>query len=156
MAEASLVEAQDLEALARKSLVASARLKVAISRRVREIAARLEDPSVPVRSAAQALGALAPILRLVYGWDREPNFQRMKRAVTSYAEDDVSEDFPPTGAVNLRLINTTPEQLAALAKAKFNRDNQDVASATECNEQGTGPFVVSPEQSPAATRDRYG
>jgi hypothetical protein len=63
--EASLVKAEDLEVLARKSLVTdSARLKVAISRRVREIVARLEDPSVPVRSAAQAL---APILRLVYG-----------------------------------------------------------------------------------------
>jgi hypothetical protein len=63
------VKAEDLEVLARKSLVTdSARLKVAISRRVREIVARLEDPSVPVRSAAQALAALAPILRLVYGW----------------------------------------------------------------------------------------
>jgi hypothetical protein len=153
MAEASLVKAQDLELLAAKSLVAdSARLKVAISRRVREIVARLEDPSVPVRSAAQALGALAPILRLVYGWDREPDIQRMKRAGTSYADDDMPDDFPPAGAVNLRLIATSPEQLAAMAKAKgkFNRDNQDGAPATECNGQGVGPSVIAPEQPPAA------
>jgi len=94
MAEASLVKAQDLEVLAAKSLVAdSARLKVAISRRVREIVARLEDPSVPVRSAAQALGSLAPILRLVYRWGGEPDLQRMKLARTSYGD----EDFLPQG-----------------------------------------------------------
>ena len=149
MAEASLVKAQDLEVLAAKSLVAdSARLKVAISRRVREIAARLEDSSVPVRSAAQALGSLAPILRLLYGWGREPDLQRMARAVTSYAEGEPAE--PPTGAVNLALINTTPEQLAALAEAKFNRDGRDGASATECNGQGVGPSAIEPEQPPPA------
>ena len=118
-AEASLVKAQDLEVLARKSLATdSARLKVAISRRVKEIVARLEDATIPVRSAAQALGSLAPILRLVYRWGNEPNLQRMKRAVTSYAEDDMPEDFTPTAAVNLALIATTPDQLAAMAKGK--------------------------------------
>jgi hypothetical protein len=134
----------------------SARLKVAISRRVREIVARLEDPSVPVRSAAAALGSLAPILRLVYRWGDEPGLQRMKRAVSSYSEDDMLEEFPPTGAVNLALINTTPEQLAAMAKAKgeFNRDNQDGACASECNGQGVGPSVIAPEQPPAATHGR--
>jgi hypothetical protein len=54
------------------------------------------------------------------------------------------EDFPPTGAVNLALINTTPEQLAAMAKAKG-------VFATECNGQGMGPSALTPEQPPAAT-----
>ena len=95
------MKAQDLEVLARKSLVAdSARLKVAISRRVMEIVARLEDASVPVRSAAQALGSLAPILRLLYGWSNEPEIQSMKLA--RKGGDDV-----PTAAINLALINTT-------------------------------------------------
>jgi hypothetical protein len=79
--EASLLKAEDLEVIARKSLVAdSARLKVAISRRVGEIVARLDDPSVPVRSAAQGLGALAPILKLLYHWHEEPGLERMKHA----------------------------------------------------------------------------
>ena len=143
MAEASLVKAQDLEVLAAKSLVAdSARLKVAISRRVREIVARLEDPSVPVRSAAQALGSLAPILRLVYRWGGEPDLQRMKLARTSYGD----EDFPPTGAVNLGLIATSPAQLAAMAEAKFNRDGEGGPSPTECDGQGPGPSAIAPEQ----------
>jgi hypothetical protein len=144
MAEASLVKAQDLDLLAAKSLVVdSARLKVAISRRVREIVERLADPTIPVRSAAQALGTLAPILRLLYRWDCEPDLQGMKRAVTSCYEADIPEELPPTGAVNLRLIATTPEQLAAMAKEKG-------VFATECNGQGVGPCVIAPEQPPAA------
>jgi hypothetical protein len=111
MAEESLVKAQDLEVLARKSLVAdSARLKVAISRRVREIVARLEDPSIPVRSAAQTLGSLAPIFRLMDGWGRTLDLEGMELARTG--NGDV-----PTGAVNLELIATTPEQLARRAIA---------------------------------------
>jgi len=107
--ELALVKTEDLELLARRSLAAdSARAKVAVSRLVAEILSRL-DASVPVRSAAQALGALAPIFRLLYGWGREPDLQRMARAVTSYAEGEPTET--PTGAVNLALINTTPEQL---------------------------------------------
>jgi hypothetical protein len=81
--ELALVKTEDLELLARKSLAAdSARAKVAVSRRVTEILSRL-DSSVPVRSAAQALGALAPIFRLLYGWGREPDVQRMEVARTS-------------------------------------------------------------------------
>lgn len=72
--ELAPVKTEDLELLARGSLAAeSACAKVAVSRRVVEILSRLADPCVPVRSAAQALGALAPILRLVYGWGREPD-----------------------------------------------------------------------------------
>ena len=115
----------------------------------------LGAPGVPVICwALAALGSLAPILRLVYRWDGEPDLQRMKRAGTSYYDDDMPEDFPPTGAVNLRLIATSPEQLAALAKAKFNRDEQDGVFATECNGQGAGPSAIAPEQPPAATHGR--
>jgi hypothetical protein len=153
--ELAPVKAEDLELLAQRSLAAdSARAKVAVSRRVTEILSRLADPTIPVRSAAHALGSLAPILRLLYGWGGEPDLQRMKRSVTSYAKDDMPEDFTPTAAVNLGLIATSPEQLAAMAEAKFNRDNQDDASVSECNEQGMGPFVVAPEQPPAAAHGR--
>ena len=103
--EASLVKAEDLEVLARKSLlVDSARAKVMISRRVGEIVARLDDPSVPVRSAAQALGALAPILKLLYQWNQEPSLAEMKR---------------PMGAINPELINTPPEELGRMHRKKL-------------------------------------
>ena len=162
MAEASLVKAEDIEVLARKSLVAdSARLKVAISRRVREIVARLEDPSVPVRSAAQALGSLAPIFRLIDGWSQQPDSQRMKLAragddevrVKSLYQHWLEGTEPPecTGAVNLALIETTPEQLAEMAEAEENRDRQRGPCLTECNGLSIGPSAVAPEQSPAAT-----
>jgi hypothetical protein len=102
-AEASLAKVEDLEILARKSLAAeSARAKVMISRRVVEILSKLEDPDVPPRSAAQALGALAPILRLVYRWDKEPDVDALENC----------------NAINLALIHTTPEQLKKLSLAR--------------------------------------
>jgi hypothetical protein len=151
--ELALVKAEDLELLARKSLAAdSARAKVAVSRRVTEILSRLADPTIPVRSAVQALGSLASILRLVYGWGREPDLQQMKRAgVSYYSEDDRPEDLPPTAAVNLGLIATTPQQLAEMAEAKFNRDDPEEISETECNGQGMGPSTITPEQPRAAS-----
>jgi hypothetical protein len=154
--ELMLVKVEDLELLARRSLAAdSARAKVAVSRRVTEILSRL-DSSVPVRSAAQALGALAPILRLLYNWGREPDLQRMKRAATSYADGEMPEGFTPTAAVNLGLIATTPEQLSkqAEAKRKFNRDEVEDVSHSECNGQGMGPSAIAAEQPPAAAHGR--
>jgi hypothetical protein len=104
--EASLAKAEELEVLARKSLVTeSARAKVLISRRVTEILSRLEDPSVPPRSAAQALGSLVPVLRLVYGWDKEPNLDALESAALLGGCRD---------AINLALIRTTPEQVRRL------------------------------------------
>ena len=105
---------------------------------------RLEDEeSVPARSAAQALGSLAPIFRLLYGWSNEPEIQSMKLA--RKGGDDV-----PTAAVNLCLINTTPAQLAEMAKAQVNLDDHFVdhldVHATECNGQGVGPSAIAPEQ----------
>ena len=57
----------------------------------------------------------------------------------------------PQGAVNLALIATTPEQLAAMAEAKGNRDGQRGASATECNGQGMGPSAIAAQQPRGAT-----
>jgi hypothetical protein len=134
------VKAQELEVLARKSLVAgNARLKIAISRRVGEIVARLEDPGVPIRSAAQALGALAPILRLIDGWSRALDIEGMELARTS-------NDAKRQSLVNLALINTTPEQLAKLAIANSTH-------LTECNGLSVGPSAVAPEQPTAAPHD---
>ena len=82
--ETSLAKTEELEVLARKCLVAdSARAKVMISRLVIRLLCRLEDQTVPPRSAAQALGSLAPIFRLIYGFGREPDMQGMTMARTS-------------------------------------------------------------------------
>jgi hypothetical protein len=135
----ALVKTEDIELLARRSLAAdSARAKVAVSRRVTEILSRL-DSSVPVRSAAQALGSLAPIFRLLYRWSNEAEIQSMKLA--RKGGDDI-----PTAAVNLRLIATTPEELAAMAKAKVDLDDHSGPFATECNGQGLGPSGTAPKQ----------
>jgi len=73
IAQTSLAKTEDLEVLAHKCLKAdSARMKVMVSRVVSGLISRLEDPTIPPRSAAQALGALAPIFRLLYRWRDEP------------------------------------------------------------------------------------
>jgi hypothetical protein len=138
VSEATLVKAEDLEVLARKSLVAdSARLKVVISRRVGEIVARLDDPSVPVRSAAQALGALASILKLLYRWDQEPSLVEMKR--------------PWSQAINLELIKIGPEELERRAKAKEALETQRTSTGvTEHNGQVDGAHWAQREQPPGA------
>jgi hypothetical protein len=124
--EASLVKADDLEVLARKSLAGdSARAKVMISRRVTEILTRLEDPSVPPRSAAQALGALAPIFRLVYRWDEAPDVGAMQRA--------------RSGAINLELLAVPPEALKAPAPARKS------SRATEHNDKTDGTLSIQGE-----------
>jgi hypothetical protein len=61
---------------------------------------------------------------------------------------------PPecTGAVNLALIATTPDQLAQMAEGAANRDGQRGASPTaERNDKGMDPSAITPEPSPAAT-----
>ena len=127
MVEAALVKAENLEVLARRSLVAdSARLKVAISRRVGEIVARLDDPSVPVRSAAQGLGALVPILKLLYRWHEEPSLEEMKHA-----------ESPLHNMINLELINTPPEKLRELAEAKLARENGSRETVHKARSDGT-------------------
>jgi hypothetical protein len=108
-----------------------------ISRRVGEIVARLDDPSVPVRSAAQALGALAPILKLLYQWNQEPSLAEMKR---------------PTGAINLELIATPPEELARMHREKLARENGSFA--TEHNDKGDGTLSAQRKQPPVARDDQ--
>jgi hypothetical protein len=107
--------------------------------------------------------ALKTVCDRLFGWDREPDIQVMKLVrtsdqtqVKSYYQHWREGTEPPecTGAVNLALIATSPEELARLAKA--NQNNQNGVSATECNDQWVGPSVVTPEQPPAATHGRYG
>jgi hypothetical protein len=131
-AEAALVKGADLEVLCRKSLVADrARLKVAISRKAAEIVSRLDDPAIPVRIAAQTLGTLAPILRLLYGWDRELAIGEMQRA--------------QSGMINLALQATPPTALKELALAQQSAD----ALETEHNGQRNGTGCEQREGPPA-------
>lgn len=165
-ARTAVFDVRRAEILAQKILAQhSTKMKVALSELVLQTAEDLRSGEVRPKDRAQAMVALKTVGNQLYGWDQEPDLRRMKRAGTSYADADyMPEDFPPTGAVNLRLIATTPEQLAALAKAKSDhsgdhfagRDggrvgDRDVPSATECNDQGMGPSAIAPEQPPAAT-----
>jgi hypothetical protein len=56
----------------------------------------------------------------------------------SYYQHRLEGTTPPpaSGAVNLALINTSPQQLAEMAKAKFDLDDHSGPSAAQCN--GTG------------------
>jgi hypothetical protein len=104
LAEASLVKADELEVLARKSLVAdSARLKVAMSRLINRTIEDLGDPEIKPRERAAALGALSPVIKLVYRWHEEPSIAQMERA--------------RSGVINLDLIATPPERLKEMAIA---------------------------------------
>lgn len=130
----------------------SVRLKVALSEWAVRTAENLQRSEVRLRDQAAAMLAIKAVGNQLYGWDREPDLKRMKRPGTSYAAAEPAEN--PTGAVNLALINTTPAQLAEMAKAKANLDDHDDddtgPSETECNGHGVGPSVVAPEQPPTA------
>jgi hypothetical protein len=145
-----MFDTKKVELAAQKILAQhSTMMKMALSELVLQTIEDLRSPEVRPKDRALAMVALKTVGNQLYGWDREPNIQRMERAVTSYSEDDIPEDFPPTGAVNLRLIATSPEQLAHLAhlaEAKANRDGPEGASATGCNDQGRGPSAIAPEQ----------
>jgi hypothetical protein len=153
-ARVAVFDTKKAELVAQKILAQhSTKMKVALSELVLQTAQDFRSGEVRPKDRALAMVALKTVSNQLYGWDQEPDLQRMKRVGTSYAEADyMPEDFPPTGAVNLRLIATTPEQLAQMAKAK--RDGQWGAPATECNGQGLGPIVVAPEEPPAATHGR--
>ena len=76
--------------------------------------------------------------------------------VKSYYQHWRDGTEPPecTGAVNLTLIATSPEELRLLGEsgeADRNRDGQCGTSATECNGKGLGASATAPEQPPAAT-----
>ena len=97
--ELVVVKAEDLELMARKSLVAdSARAKVTVSRLVKQTLEELSEPGVKAKERAATLQMLAPVIRLVHRWHEEPNLEGMERR----------------GAINLALIATSPEELARL------------------------------------------
>ena len=101
----------------------------------------------------------AAAANFVDGWSQQPDSQRMKLARASDDEVRVKSLYqhwlegtePPecTGAVNLALIATTPQQLEEMAEAKANRDGYGGAPPTEGNRHGVGPSIA-PEQPRAA------
>jgi len=96
--ELTIMRSENVEVLARKSLSAdSARTKLAVSRRVGEILDSMEGLSVPEK--ARTLSALAPVIKLLHRWHEEPDLEEMERA---------------RGAINLKLIDTSAEQLKKL------------------------------------------
>ena len=133
-AEASLVKAEDLEIMARKSLAAdSARTKLAVSRLIAQTLQELGEPSVKPENRAKALASLAVAIKLVHKWHEEPDIAGMEQA---------------RGAINLALIATTPEQLRALGDP--NRDSREGVSVKgERNGLSMGPSVEEPEQATA-------
>ena len=134
--ETSLVKAEELEVIARQCLVAdSARMKVVISRKVGEILQRL-DPSVPPRSAAQAIGALAPIFRLLYKWQDEPS------------EADLKAAKGPNHAINIALIQTAPEELRMMGPHR-----EDASLQTEQKDQLDGTRLIEDAPIPAPAGD---
>jgi len=134
--ETSLVKAEELEVIARQWLVAdSARMKVVISRKVGEILQRL-DPSVPPRSAAQAIGALAPIFRLLYKWQDEPS------------EADLKAAKGPNHAINIALIQTAPEELRMMGPHR-----EDASLQTEQKDQLDGTRLIEDAPIPAPAGD---
>lgn len=97
--ELTIVKAEDLEILARKSLAAdSARAKVSVSRLVKQTLEELMEPGVKAKERAATLQMLAPVIRLVHRWHEEPSVEGMERR----------------GAINLALIATPPEELRRL------------------------------------------
>jgi hypothetical protein len=139
-----VTDVKKAELLAQKVLAQhSVRMKVAFSELVIQTAQDLRSGEVKPKDRALAMVALKTVSNQLYGWDREPDIQSMKLARTH--GDDV-----PTGAVNLRLINTTPQELAAMAKEKFDLDDRE----TESNGKGMGPSVVAPQQPSTATHGR--
>jgi hypothetical protein len=155
MARVAAFDTKKAELVAQKMLAQhSPRMKMALSELVLQTIEDLRSPEVRPKDRALAMVALKTVSNQLYGWDREPDLPRMKRAGAShYSEDDMKEDFTPTGAVNLRLINTTPEQLAKMAEAKgkFNRDGPEDVGATECNGQAVRSSAIAPEQPPVVT-----
>jgi hypothetical protein len=143
-----VTDVKKAELLAQKVLAQhSVRMKVAFSELVIQTAQDLRSGEVKPKDRALAMVALKTVSNQLYGWDREPDIQSMKLARTH--GDDV-----PTGAVNLRLINTTPQELAAMAKEKFDLDDRLDDRETECNGKGMGPSVVAPQQPRVATHGR--
>jgi hypothetical protein len=136
----------------------STKVKVALSELVVQTAEDLRSGEIKPKDRALALAALKSVGNQLYGWDREPDIQRMEMArtsdhsqVKSYYQHwlEGTEPPPATGAVNLALIATSPAELEAMA----NQDSHYDVSAPEYNAQGMGPPVEEPEP-PSATHGR--
>jgi hypothetical protein len=141
-ARVAVFDTKKAELVAQKILAQhSTKMKVALSELVVQTAEDLRSGEVRPKDKALAMVALKTVSNQLYGWDREADIQRMELARTS---DNGSQQVslyqhylqgttPPqvTGAVNLALIATSPEELAKLAKA---------------NGQWVGPSAISPEQ----------
>lgn len=96
--ELVVLRAEKLEVVSSKDLRgASARAKQKVSELIEQTLEELGQEGVKPRERAAALNALGPILKLVHGWHKEPDLEAMQ------------------GAINLTLINTTPQQLRELA-----------------------------------------
>lgn len=160
-ARVAVFDTKKAELVAQKILAQhSTEMKVRLSELVVQTAEDLRSPEVRPKDRASAMVALKTVSNQLYGWDREPDIQRMELArtsdqtrVVSYYQHWLQGTTPPpvTGAVNLALIATTPEQLKAMAEAEENRDCQRGASTTERNGQEMGPSAITPEQPGAAT-----
>jgi hypothetical protein len=156
-----VVDVKKAELLAQKVLKQhSVRMKVAFSELVVASVESLRSADVKPRERALVLRALRDVCDRLYGWDKEPDIQAMKLARTG--SDDV-----PQGAVNLALIATSPEQLAAMAKAQSDHSgdysgdysgdhssDRNLPSASECNGLPVGPSVGTPQQPLTATHGR--
>lgn len=100
--ELAIAKAQDVEVLAQQSLwVKSARTRGAISEQVNKLVRELrDDEGMSKKEKAQTLNALANVLKVLHGIESEGGEGSGK------------------GAINLALINTTPEQLKALGEGR--------------------------------------
>jgi hypothetical protein len=151
-ARVAVFDTKKAELVAQKILAQhSTMMKVALSELVVQTAEDLRSGEIKPKDRALALAALKSVGNQLYGWDREPDIRGMEMARTSGDDLKVKSLYqhwlegttPPecTGAVNLALIATTPEQLTEMAMADRNQDGQRVAPATEHR----GP-VENPEQ----------
>ena len=145
-ARVAVFDTKKAEIVAQKILARhSTMMKMALSELVLQTIEDLRSPEVRPNDKALAMVALKTVCDRLFGWDREPDIQGMKLVRTS---DNASQQVslyqhwlegtePPecTGAVNLALIATSPEELAKLVKA---------------NGQWVGPSAIEPEQPRAA------
>jgi hypothetical protein len=153
-ARVAVFDTKKAELVAQKILAQhSTEMKVRLSELVVQTAEDLRSAEIRPKDRATAMVALKTVCDRLFGWDREPDIRGMKLArtsdqiqVKSYYQHWREGTEPPecTGAINLALINTTPQQLAEMAKSEENRDDPKGASATGCN-------GLSMEQPPAAT-----
>jgi hypothetical protein len=96
-AEVVTIDLARAEKLTNRVLVThSAKLKVMLSELVIQTAEDLRSGDVKAKDRALALASLRSVCDRLYGWDSEPNIAEMQQA--------------RSGAINLALIRTSPEQ----------------------------------------------